>query len=214
MVSFDYSKAIEDNYRSNGFHPDLLLVQASITEMPLAEGQFDKVMCLGVLQHTPDPRRSFHCLTRMLKPGGSLVSDIYLKSLSRYYLNTRYWVWPLTRTMDPRTLYRATKTYIDFMWPLARLLRRIPRFGEMLNWRLLIADYSSQLPGASDQTLKEWAYLDTFDMLSPRYDQPQTLATFRAWHLAEGLTEIDVCYGYNGIEGRARRPALALARAE
>ena len=69
----------------------------------------------------------------------------------------------------------------------------------MLNWRLLIADYSRELP-TDDELLREWAYLDTFDMLSPRFDFPQTKETARRWCHEAGLADVEVSYGYNGIE--------------
>ncbi|MBF0249713.1 MAG: class I SAM-dependent methyltransferase [Alphaproteobacteria bacterium] len=206
VVSFDYSQAVEPNYASNGGHDNLLLVQANIYEMPFVQASFDKVFCFGVLQHTPDPHASFLALTRMLKPGAKLATDIYLKTFKRYYLNTRYWVRPFTRTMDPQKLYRLCKGWINLMWPLARVIRRIPRVGEAINWRLLIADYSTQMPDADDATLKEWAYLDTFDMLSPRFDIPQTPETFQRWHEEAGLENIDVRLGPNGVVGTANRP--------
>ena len=90
------------------------------------------------------------------------------------------------------------------MWPLSTKLMKIPKIGNSLNWRLLIGDYSSY--GLSDALLKEWAYLDTFDMLSPRYDSPQTISTIRRWFVEAGLIDIDVHYGYNGVEGRGRKP--------
>jgi len=206
VVSFDYSQAVEPNYASNGQHENLLLVQANIYEMPFEKGFFDKVFCFGVLQHTPDPHASFQALTKMLKPGALLATDIYLKTFKRYYLNTRYWVRPLTRNMNPEKLYAGCKAYINFMWPLARLIRRIPKIGEAINWRLLVADYANQMPDATDATLKEWAYLDTFDMLSPAFDIPQTPTTFQRWHEQAGLENIDVRLGPNGVVGTASRP--------
>ena len=107
--------------------------------------------------------------------------------------------------MNPEKLYKWTVRYINFMWPLARLIMKIPRIGKMINWRLMIADYSRLLKDADDKTLKEWALLDTYDMISPAYDFPQTLKTFTKWYEDEGLTDIDVHYGYNGIEGRGRK---------
>lgn len=206
VVSFDYSQAVEPNYASNGAHENLLLVQANIYEMPFVKASFDKVFCFGVLQHTPNPEASFKALVAMMKPGAKLATDIYLKTVMRYYLNTRYWVRPFTRNMNPQKLYARCKAYIDFMWPLARIIRRIPKVGEAINWRLLIADLSNEMPNADDATLKEWAYLDTFDMLSPTYDIPQTPATFRRWHEEAGLRDIDVRLGPNGVVGTAIRP--------
>jgi SAM-dependent methyltransferase len=215
VLSCDYSDAVDANYRSNGRHENLLLVQASLYEMPFKRGSFDKAFCFGVLQHTPDPEKSFRAILEFLKPGGRVASDIYVKSIGRWLLQPKYWVRPFTRGIPPTKLYAAVRKYVDRMWPLARMVRRIPGIGSTLNWKLLIADYSGVLPDADDATLKEWAYLDTFDMLSPAYDKPVTLRTFRRWHEESGLTDVEVRYGFNGLEGRgtkAQRHETAAAR--
>lgn len=206
VVSLDYSTAVEANRKSNGSAENLLLVQASVFEMPFHPGRFDKAFCIGVLQHTPDPKGAFHAIVGQLKPGGRIASDVYIKDLRHWMLQTKYWIRPFIRKDDPARLYEFLKSYVDFMWPLARLIRRVPLIGYAINWRLLVADYSKLLPDASDEVLKEWAYLDTFDMLSPAFDKPQTVSTFRRWHFEAGLEEIDVHPGYNGVEGRARKP--------
>jgi SAM-dependent methyltransferase len=208
VVSFDASRAVEVNHAANGGNDSLLLVQADIAQMPFLPASFDRVVCLGVLQHTPDPRATFLALAHMLKPGGAMATDIYLRTVMRYWLNTRYWVRPLTRRMRPERLYGIVERYVRAMWPLARLLRTLPdRLGEAIVWRLLVADYARQFPQLSDERLLELAILDTFDMLSPAYDRPATPKQYRTWHLEAGLTDIAVGPGPNGLVGRAQRPA-------
>jgi ubiquinone/menaquinone biosynthesis C-methylase UbiE len=206
VVSFDFSNAIEANYSSNGCNPNLLLVQASIYEMPFPENYFDKLFCFGVLQHTPEPQKSFFNLVKFLKPDGKISTDIYAKTLTLWALQTKYYVRPFVKHISSDKLYKYVVRYINVMWPLARLIRKIPKIGYAINWRLLIADYGATLlKGLDDKIIKQMAYLDTFDMLSPEYDKPQTLKTFRKWHEKAGLTDIDVHYGYNGIEARGRK---------
>ena len=41
------------------------------------DGSFDKVFCLGVLQHTPDFEASVRALVRKAKPGGEIAVDFY-----------------------------------------------------------------------------------------------------------------------------------------
>jgi SAM-dependent methyltransferase len=209
VVSFDYSGAVEANYRSNGHDENLLLVQASVFEMPFARDFFDRIFCFGVLQHTPDPKAAFAQTVAFLRPGGCVAADVYIKNFYRRVLPFKYWVRPFTKGRPPEQLYRNIRRYVDFMWPLARMLRRIPAIGSSINWKLLVADYSRLLPHADDATLKQWAYLDTFDMLSPTYDYPQSVSTFRRWFHEVGYTDIDVHRGYNGVEGRGRKPASA-----
>lgn len=57
--SVDVSDAVSANNASNatpgGDRPKL--AQASIYELPFPPGSFDRVICLGVLQHTPTSPR-------------------------------------------------------------------------------------------------------------------------------------------------------------
>jgi len=203
VVSLDYSYAVEANYASNGGKENVLIVQGDLYALPFPREYFDKVFCLGVLQHTPDVQQAFLALPPMLRPDGELVVDVYKKTFFRTYLAPKYSVRRLTRNMEPKRLYQLTRRWVDLMWPLSRLISKIPRIGPTLNWRLLIPDYSRL--GLQGSILKEWAYLDVFDMLAPRYDSPQTIQTLLKWFEEAGMTDIVVQYGYNGIEGRGKR---------
>jgi ubiquinone/menaquinone biosynthesis C-methylase UbiE/uncharacterized protein YbaR (Trm112 family) len=208
VVSLDYSFAVDANYASNGARRNVLIVQADVFAMPFRSVTFDRLFCFGMLQHTPSPLRAFLALPRVLKSGGSLCADIYKVSLMRTVLQTKYWVRPFTRNMDPDRLYARVRAWVDFMWPLARVIRRLPK-GYAINWRLLVADYS--FLGLQGEMLKEWSYLDTFDMLAPRYDRPATLGTFRKWALDAALVEIEAEYTPHGVVLRAKAPSHATA---
>ena len=141
VVSFDYSYAMDANYASNGARKNVLIVQADVFAMPFRSESFDRVFCFGILQHTPNPARAFSKLPTVLKPGGALCADIYRISILRTVLMPKYWVRPLTRRINPDRLYARVQRWVDFMWPLVNLIRRLPkRHG--INWRLLVADYS------------------------------------------------------------------------
>jgi len=204
VVSLDYSSAVDANYASNGHKDNVLVVQGDIYTMPFRTNFFDKLFCIGVIQHTPDPERAFLRLTEHLKPGGSLAIDIYRYEWWRYLLVTRYWVRPITKRLPPETLYRWCEKYINLMWPLARWINRLPK-GRYINLALLIADYRGRYP-LSDAMLKEWAILDTFDGLSPAYDKPKSLTEVTRWCVKAGLENIEVERGYGGlVEGRGTK---------
>lgn len=206
VVSLDYSYAVDVNYASNGDKDNVLIVQADVFAMPFKPGTFDRVFCFGVLQHTPEPERAFLALPKMLHEGGHLCADLYKATVWRKVFQTKYYVRPFTKNMDPEKLYRRVHAWIDFMWPVAGLIRRLPK-GYRINWRLLVADYSWL--GLTDDKLREWAYLDTFDMLAPRYDFPQTIASVRNWAAKAELADVDVEYTPHGItvRGVARKSA-------
>jgi len=207
LISFDYSDAVTACYASHGKRANVLIVQADIYNMPFRKNWFDYVFCLGVLQHTPNPKASFLNLASHLKPGGRLSTDCYIKDMLHCYLHTKYYVRPFVKRISSERLYAIVSHYIDLLWPFIKIIRRVPfRIGQGICVRLLVADYASAFPGMDDKILKQWAYLDSFDMLSPAYDLPQTVKTFRKWHDEAGLTQVDVRKGYNGIEGRGLKP--------
>jgi SAM-dependent methyltransferase len=209
VISLDNSAAVEANHASNGHRPNVLILQADLFHLPLRESSFDKVLCIGVLQHTPDVGATFCTLTRYVKPGGRLCIDVYRKRRGfLYLLQTRYLIRPLVAGMPPRRLYALCRSYIDGMWWIASLIHRIPRIGSRINWILLIPDYRDILP-LSEEQLKEWAILDAFDILSPVYDSPQYIETVREWFARAGFIDVEVKYGYNGIEGKGKRPGPA-----
>ncbi|MBN1689284.1 MAG: class I SAM-dependent methyltransferase [Candidatus Omnitrophica bacterium] len=205
VVSLDYSQAVEANYRFNGHKANVLIVQGDLYAMPFRKKFFDKLFCFGVLQHTPDVQKAFLCLPLFLKPGGQLAIDVYKRKWWRYLLVTRYWIRWLTRHIPPETLYKMCDKYVRGMWPLVNFIHRLPG-GMYINWALLIREYRDLYPLTEEQ-LKEWAVLDTFDGLSAYYDKPQKLSTVQQWFEESGLINTEVHYGHNGIEGRGEKPA-------
>ena len=112
VYSFDYSLAVEANWENNGGIDNLVLFQADIYKVPLGKYFFDKVICLGVLQHTPDPKKAFLCLAEFLKPGGEIVVDIYKKSFSSW-LQWKYLLRPMLKRMNKESLFVLVK-YLVF----------------------------------------------------------------------------------------------------
>lgn len=204
VVSLDYSAAVEANYGQNGDKDNVLIIQGDIYSMPLRKDLFDRVFCIGMLQHTPDVERAFLSLPLYLKPGGSLVIDVAKFQWWKYLLDTKRWLRPLARRLSFETLYKSCEKYINFMWPLTRVVHKLPK-GRYINRLLLIPDYRGLYP-LCEESLKEWAVLDMFDGLSPAYDKPQFINRVRRWFHAAGLVDIVVHYGYNGIEGRGTKP--------
>jgi len=201
IVSIDYSQAVDSNYKFNGHKDNVIIAQGDIYNLPVKYGYFDKVLCIGVIQHTPNPKKSFIELPKYLKSGGSIVVDIYANKGILKLFNTKYWIRPITKRMNPDKLYTRCKNYVEFMWPLSKFINKIPYIGKNINWALLIADYRGRY-NLSENLLKEWAVLDTFDMLSPAHDSPQSLNTIKGWFREANLDNVEVVYGYNGIEGR------------
>ncbi len=205
IVSFDYSNAVEVNYEFNGHHDNLLIVQADIYQMPFPPNSFDKVFCLGVLQHLPDVEKGFFSLTKMVKPQGHLAIDVYKKSLLRQLFYTKYHLRHFTKRMDKERLFHLIEKWVNFWWNKVGWISKYVPYGRYIVKNFFfIADYRGALP-LEDDVLRQWAILDTFDMFSPMYDQPQTIKTVKRWFEEGGFEAIEVFYGYNGIIGRGKK---------
>jgi 2-polyprenyl-3-methyl-5-hydroxy-6-metoxy-1,4-benzoquinol methylase len=202
VFSFDLSSAVDANQANNGSSPRLHLFQASIYEIPLPKRSIDKLICLGVLQHTPDPERSFRELVSFVKPGGALVVDVYARNL-KAMIGWKYLLRPITRRLPKRALFRLVQGAVAVLLRPAITARRC--FGRAGARLFPILEYSHL--GLPLELNRAWAVLDTFDMYSPAHDHPQTLAEMRRWCEECGLEDIQVEYGPNGVIARARVPA-------
>ena len=176
LYSVDYSSAVEANFANNGniaqerFH----LFQASVYEMPFPDDSFDKVFCLGVLQHTPDFAASVKSLVDKAKPGGEIAVDFYCIRGFWTKITGKYLLRPFTRRMDQQRLLKLVRANAGWMMKLAQGMNRI---GLNLLTRFLpIPDLAIMPKGLTPDQLREWVVLDTFDMLSPEYDNPQRIS--------------------------------------
>lgn len=197
VFSLDYSTAVDANLKNNGLAENLHLLQGDLFQIPLQHGLFDKILCLGVLQHTPNPEQAFMSLIPFLKDGGQIVIDIYKKTIFSM-MQWKYFLRPILKHMRQEKLYNCIEKTVSCLLPMAIVFRKI---GGSFGARFFpVADYSCL--GISYEVNKEWSILDTFDMYSPKYDKPQTLSQVRHWFDEAGLKQISVRYGPNGIVGR------------
>jgi len=176
LFSVDYSTAVEANWRNNGaIAPDRFqLSQASIYEMPFPDDRFDKVFCLGVLQHTPDFEASVRALVRKAKPGGEIVVDFYPIRGFWTKLNAKYLLRPFTKRMNQERLLGLIDRNADRLIGASRLLQR-SGLGVLRRFLPVVDIQGTMPPGQSRDQLREWVVLDTFDMFSPAFDNPQRI---------------------------------------
>ncbi len=198
LYSVDYSNAVEANFSNNGPNPRLHLFQASVYELPFAGQQFDKVFCFGVLQHTPNVRESVRALVNMVRPGGELVVDFYPVKGWYTRVHAKYLFRPFTKSMAPGRLLGWIEKNVDRFTAIYRFLNKAG-LG-VFNRFLPICDINATIPASlDDKARREWIILDTFDMFSPAYDQPQKIETVKRWFTEFGL--VDVSGGSLNYEG-------------
>ncbi|MBK8845455.1 MAG: class I SAM-dependent methyltransferase [Bacteroidetes bacterium] len=191
LYSVDYSSAVQANYKNNGPHERLHLFQASIYDLPFAPAQFDKVICVGVLQHTPDVKKSVQSLISMVKPGGDLVIDFYPVKAWYSKINAKYLLRPFTKKMNHDRLLSLIRANAGWMISAYNFFEKIG-VGKFVNRFIPICDIKRTIPSNLPyEQLKEWVVLDTFDMFSPEYDQPQKLSTMKKYLEQGGFGKVE-----------------------
>jgi len=204
VFAIDFSVAVEATWLNLGSHPNLHVLQADIRALPFQNNSFDYIYCFGVLQHTPLPQNAFLALIEKLKPGGSIAVDIYPRTW-RTLITPRHWLRPITKRLPRSILFRLTELSVPFLLPLSRAVGRLPYIGGVMRKLIPVANYDKVYP-LTEQQLGEWALLDTFDMLSPAYDKPQTSRTLRSW-LSEAKLENAEVVRMEQLVGRGRKAA-------
>ena len=190
VVAIDYSTAVDACRKNLHAYNNLHIVQADIYCLPFVPKSFDFVYSLGVLQHTPNVRKTFASLVDQLKLGGQITVDLYLKQWINVLL-PKYWLRPLTKNISNELLFRLVELMVPFFLPISICLGRVPFVGSKLRHIIPVANYDGIFPLNLTQ-IREWAILDTYDMLAPKYDQPQTAETLREWFLEMGLQGFEI----------------------
>lgn len=190
VVALDYSIAVDACYANLKHHPNLHVVQGDIYALPFAKESFPFVYSLGVLQHTPDVAKAFAALPPVVKSGGRLCVDYYEKTWKSILL-PKYWLRPITKRLPKSALFTFLRKAVPVLLPISKAVGNIPMLGGGLKRMVPVANYAGVLP-LTDQQQLEWSLLDTFDWLSPEYDNPQTARTVQRWFEEAGLKNIEV----------------------
>jgi SAM-dependent methyltransferase len=199
LYSFDYSEAIEANQENNG--KNFTLFQGSIYEIPFSKQQFDAVFCLGVIQHTPNPKLSFKCLIEQVKPGGAVYIDVYEKR-NYSFLNWKYMLRPITKHLPQPFLFNLVQGMVFVFLPLSQLFGKL--LGRLGHKFFPVANFM-KIPFKSYKERYTWSVLDTFDWYGPTFDNPKTLKEIKTWFEEENFQDVKVFRGSNGVIGRGSK---------
>jgi SAM-dependent methyltransferase len=175
VIGVDLSYAVEAAQANFRDRPNVLVVQADIGKLPLADESVDIIVSIGVLHHTPSTERYFRALVPKLKRGGRI--SIWVYPDNGEYAVRKYWI-PFTSRLPSRAFYEwcrwiVPRIYADPSRRWVQLLRRLFPF--------------------SDQGLGlENDILDTFDAYSPVFHGTHSPEEVAGWFAAAGLAEIRV----------------------
>lgn len=192
VLAFDYGRAIDVAASNFAGEPRACFCQADALHLPVRDGALDAAFSLGVLHHTPDPRRGVLEMARALAPGGWLAVSVY--HVRGYYdlPSVQLWrrifaaLWPL---LGPWPALAYTHAVVGAFWPLSRLLPKAALATLLVTPWVPLKDF-------------RWSLLDTFDSITPSFQSThQTYEVFR-WLRDAGLVEVEpVDWGFTSFRG-------------
>ena len=206
LTSIDLSSAVEANllnFPQNSYHR---IIQADLMKLPFKSKQYDIVICLGVIQHTPDPEKTIKKLYEQVRFGGNLVIDHYTFDISRFTKITSIILRPLIKRLSNKKRMNTIKFLVDIFFPLHKLIRNFPLLQKIFSRISPIITYFHIYPELNDNLQKEWSMLDTHDSLTDWYKHLRSRGQIKKTLKKIKSTSIEVKFGGNGIEARCKRP--------
>lgn len=193
VVGVDLSNAVDAAKTNNEGRENVHIVQASIYELPFRKETFDGTYCIGVVQHTPDPKKTVKSVAEMVKKGGRVGFFIYeRKTWTKFY--SKYLVRPFTKRMKNESLLKLIKGTMPILFLLSEVTFRIPVLGKFFSFVIPVSNYvgvnTHTNHGLDMKQRYRWALMDTFDMLAPEYDEPQTFEEVKEVLESEGIINI------------------------
>ncbi len=171
----DLSYAVEVAQRNLSHFPNLHLAQADVFHLPFPPESFDIIYSFGVLHHTPDPRKAFDGLIKLLKPNGLICITVY-PDYGMYH--TSQYLRKLTTRLPNTVLYTLTTCItLAFYYPYRYLGFRHGFLGRAM-------------PISMSDSLKE-AILDTYDCYSPKYQFTYGVHQVFEWFKENHLKDIE-----------------------
>ncbi|WZO95917.1 class I SAM-dependent methyltransferase [Isosphaeraceae bacterium EP7] len=184
VVGLDLSEAVLAARDLTADLPNVAVARGDLLSPPFAEGSFDQIYSLGVLDHTPDPRAAFLALAKLLAPGGRIV----------------VWVYPRERPLLERIMdaQRAVSTRLPLpvllgasrlMAPVGAVKRRLMASRHRLIARAGVA-LNVLTIGVSMHPDPEVRVCDTLDWYAPKYLSRHTTREVAGWFTQAGLVDI------------------------
>jgi len=128
--------------RNNRQHPNVSFIEGDLAKINVGR-RFDIAYCIGVLQHTADPDKTFDNIKNLVKPGGRLIVWCYSKEgnwPNWLFLEPlkRLFILRLPKNLLNRIAFVMTAVFYPLVYTVYRLpLRFLPYYQYFENFRLL-----------------------------------------------------------------------------
>ena len=207
VFAIDLSVAVDANFKNFQSYPNYFVCQADILNAPVFAEQFDIIVCIGVIQSTPDSNKTIKKLCTYLKPKGMLFIDHYTHEYPMTYTRNR--IRDFLRNKNKKFSLCFIKFMVGILWPLHVLffkfrntkgVRRLRR--HFLSWSPVV-DYHDAYTSLGNKLLHQWAILDTHDTLTDHYKNLLSAEEILRILQSCSMTDIQIVNAGNGVEARA-----------
>jgi SAM-dependent methyltransferase len=170
-IGVDYSVACEKAYELCRKFKQAHFIQADLNSLPFKkEGVFDFIFSHGVLHHTPNTKKTFLNLPRLVKAGGDLYIAVFRKTFYPFRI-----VDAMMRTVINKLPRSAQENICQGMVGLQKLPH--PGFWKRFFWFSMQKD-------------PEVAKCCNFDWYAPKYHNEHTVSEVMGWFRESGFEDI------------------------
>ncbi len=180
IIGIDYSNSVQMAYLNFINDSNICIVQADALNLPFKSKTFHGSFSIGVLHHTPSPENGVNEAFRVLKNAGKYSICVYAKG--SYY--------------DTKILKFYRKMFNLFMplfsfWPAIIYAHFMVQFiSPLLNKLRFIKPLVIKIFPYTDLPDKNWAILDTFDSVTPKYASVHSSKELVEWMKSAGFKKI------------------------
>lgn len=184
VVAVDFADTVGEVARRGRDLPNLHVVRGDVSRPPFRPGSFDKIVSIGVLHHTPDTRKAFDAVARLVAPHGRLAVWLYphpdeSPAFQQFYYFVR------------DTLFLGQGHLLDPDWRLVLLrLLCLPVYALTPLFLLSKAINRSLYQDLTPEDLYRGLVFLLYDDLAPRYQFRHKRAEVEGWYGAHGFARV------------------------
>jgi len=190
VIGVDLSQAVDAAFKNVGRLPNVHIIQGDLYALPV-KPIFDYAYSIGVLHHTPDPKKSFMCMVDRVKNGGAVSAWVYGREGNGWIIHLLNPVRRITSRLPlPIVKFLAFILAVSmqvglklFYWPAEHV--------SWLGWLKGILPYSPYLCSIADYSFRE-NFSIVFDHLLPEIAFYIRQEEFEAWFRDAKLTNINI----------------------
>jgi ubiquinone/menaquinone biosynthesis C-methylase UbiE len=180
VIGIDLSSAVEVARKNHSDHSSVLIIQGDALCLPIANNALDGIYSIGVLHHTPDPKKGLNEMYSTVRPDGWIALAVYTKG--GYYDSIRVSIWRKILKLAGK-LFKNDRAVVFYSKLCSDCLYK-PSFIPILGHAIRLCFPMVRLADP------RWRLLDTYDSVTPSYQSAHTSEEVSSWFTQLGCKDI------------------------